>query len=205
MIRNSGVRYNESGQVLMLLVLCLVALLGFAALVVDLGYVFYAHERLVAATQAAALAGSAVLPDSAAVTVAKQYAAASGDANNFPNMTITNVSAVTHCQIHQPGGLVAELCRSHLPQLHYGDGNRDRTNVFRQDLRGSFRRRIRNRNRPGQRRIAPPLRRHGNPRRNELDELDSRLKLYRPGDYREERTHGRAMRAVRDSAIAGPA
>ena len=45
------------------MVLMMVVLLGFAALVVDVGYAYYAHRSLQSSADAAALAGAQELPN----------------------------------------------------------------------------------------------------------------------------------------------
>ena len=54
---------QERGQVIVLVVVMLIVMLGFAALVIDVGYAYYAHRSLQASTDAAALAGAQELPD----------------------------------------------------------------------------------------------------------------------------------------------
>jgi Flp pilus assembly protein TadG len=54
---------NERGQALVLTVLALVALLGMAALVLDVGAWFHQKRQLQATADAAALAGAQLLPD----------------------------------------------------------------------------------------------------------------------------------------------
>jgi uncharacterized membrane protein len=49
--------------VVVLVVVMLVVLLGFAALVIDVGYAYYAHRQLQASADAAALAGAQELPN----------------------------------------------------------------------------------------------------------------------------------------------
>lgn len=55
-------RRGERGQVIVLLVLFLVVLLGMSAMVIDVGYAYYAHRSLQASADAAALAGAQELP-----------------------------------------------------------------------------------------------------------------------------------------------
>ena len=56
---------NERGQSMVLTVVFMVVLLGFAALVVDVGSWYRAHRSAQATADASALAGAAVLPDTA--------------------------------------------------------------------------------------------------------------------------------------------
>jgi hypothetical protein len=69
-------RRNQSGQAFVLTVLFMTALIGMAALVIDLGSWFRAHRQLQATADAAALAGAQELPGSTgdAKTFAVNYA-----------------------------------------------------------------------------------------------------------------------------------
>ena len=65
---------NQSGQVIVLVVLGLAVLLGAAALVVDLGYAYSAQRNLQSSADSAALAGAQGLPNVGnVVQFAKQY------------------------------------------------------------------------------------------------------------------------------------
>jgi len=67
---------NQSGQAFVVTVLMITALLGLAALVLDVGSWFRAHRSLQATADAAALAGAQALPDSpgTATSLANDYA-----------------------------------------------------------------------------------------------------------------------------------
>jgi hypothetical protein len=66
---------NERGQSMVITVVFMVVLLGFAALVVDVGSWYRAHRAAQSTADASALAGAQVLPDTAAAqTLATQYA-----------------------------------------------------------------------------------------------------------------------------------
>lgn len=82
-------RRNQSGQTFVLTVFMITALLGLAALVVDLGSWFRAHRELQATADAAALAGAQELPGSTgnATAFAEQYAR-----NNTQGLTGVNIS-----------------------------------------------------------------------------------------------------------------
>ena len=82
-------RRNQSGQAFVLTVLMITALLGMAALVVDLGSWFRAHRELQATADAAALAGAQELPGSTgnANAFAVQYAH-----KNTQGLTAVNVT-----------------------------------------------------------------------------------------------------------------
>ncbi len=72
---------DERGQSLVLVVLFLVVLLGFAALVLDVGHAYLAQRKLQASVDAAALAGAGGLPSvSSASGLAGAYGAAGANA-----------------------------------------------------------------------------------------------------------------------------
>jgi hypothetical protein len=76
----SFVRKNESGQAIVLMTLSLVAILGMAALVLDVGNWFHTKRQLQGTADAATLAGAQKLPDdpSGASTMAMSYANQNG-------------------------------------------------------------------------------------------------------------------------------
>jgi hypothetical protein len=79
---------NNRGQSMVLTVVFMVVLLGFAALVVDVGSWYRAHRSAQATADASALAGAAVLPDTAAATaLATQYANKNGGSGSGPSGT----------------------------------------------------------------------------------------------------------------------
>ena len=85
---------NERGQSMVLTVVFMVVLLGFAALVVDVGSWYRAHRSAQATADASALAGAAVLPDTAAASaLATQYATKNGGSGSGlgsgPQITFT--------------------------------------------------------------------------------------------------------------------
>jgi Flp pilus assembly protein TadG len=89
-------RRDESGAVAVLVAAGLVALVGFGALVVDVGYFFYAQRVVQASAQAAALAGAQGLGfGGTPLTTATTYSAASGDKNAVAHLPVTVVSAST--------------------------------------------------------------------------------------------------------------
>ena len=57
------VRDGQRGQTFVLVAIMLPVLLGMAALVIDLGYVYVSYQQLLSATQAAALAGGGAIPN----------------------------------------------------------------------------------------------------------------------------------------------
>ena len=95
---------DERGQVIVLMVLMMVVLLGFAALVVDVGYAYYAHRSLQYSADAAALAGSQELPNAAnAAAVARQYSSSAGNKNNRANINNVTTTVTTKCVVSLGG------------------------------------------------------------------------------------------------------
>src|SRR5262249_20010255 len=79
---------NQRGQSMVLTVVFMVVLLGFAALVIDVGSWYRAHRSAQATADASALAGAQVLPDSAGATaLAQQYATKNGGSGSGPSGT----------------------------------------------------------------------------------------------------------------------
>jgi len=73
-------------------------LLGMAALVIDLGYAYISYQQLVAATQAAALAGGGAIPNTlppTAVTAAVNYSGL--NLNKYPNLQNVSLSINLAC------------------------------------------------------------------------------------------------------------
>jgi Flp pilus assembly protein TadG len=82
----------------------LVVLLGMAALVVDVGYAYYAHRSLQASADAAALAGAQELPNGTqAEAVARQYSAAPGAKNYRGDLEDVTTTVTTKCIASIPG------------------------------------------------------------------------------------------------------
>jgi hypothetical protein len=87
-----------------LVVLMLVVLLGFAALVIDVGYAYYAHRQLQASADAAALAGAQELPNqSAAVSRAREYSSSEGAKNEHHDIPDVITTVETKCINSIPG------------------------------------------------------------------------------------------------------
>ncbi|MEA2186110.1 MAG: hypothetical protein QOK16_1121 [Solirubrobacteraceae bacterium] len=91
---------GERGQILIVVVLAMLALLGVAAFAIDVGYAYYAKRQLQSATDAAALAGAQDLPTAAIATAtAASYAAANTPSNltfDFTYQTAcTNTSVIS--------------------------------------------------------------------------------------------------------------
>jgi hypothetical protein len=84
---------DQRGQVLAVVLVMLVVLLGFAAFVVDFGLIYISYRELQTSTDAAALAGAEVLPNSTATTTATLYSGVSGNKNSYSNLpNVTMVS-----------------------------------------------------------------------------------------------------------------
>lgn len=95
---------EERGQVIILLVVFMVVLLGMAAMVIDVGYAYYAHRSLQASADASALAGAQELPDPArAESVAHEYSAGTGGKNQRDNVPGVQTTVTTRCLNAVPG------------------------------------------------------------------------------------------------------
>ena len=87
-----------------MVVLFLFVLLGMAAMVIDVGYAFYAQRSLQAQVDAAALAGAQELPDpSRAEAVAYEYSGRAGGRNERSNVRNVTVEVRTRCLTRIPG------------------------------------------------------------------------------------------------------
>ena len=88
MIRGRARR--QDGQALVIVALAMVVLLGFAALVVDIGRVWIAQRNLQAAVDAAALVAGQNLPNATtAYSEAVSYSGATGDKNALDGYGVT--------------------------------------------------------------------------------------------------------------------
>jgi hypothetical protein len=95
---------EERGQALVIVVLFLFVLLGMAAMVIDVGYAYYAHRTLQAQVDAAALAGAQELPNSArAEALAFEYSGEAGAKNARDNVRDVRVEVKTRCLTKIPG------------------------------------------------------------------------------------------------------
>jgi Flp pilus assembly protein TadG len=86
---------NQNGAVAILAGVMIFALLAFSAIVVDLGYLFYAQRSLQASADAAALAGAQNInlgTGGTAISTAISYSAVSGGKNVNANLTVTMAS-----------------------------------------------------------------------------------------------------------------
>ena len=87
-------RRDESGAVIVLVALMIVALIGLSALAIDIGNLAYAQRRLQAVTDMAALAGAEVIncgncATNSAIITATTYSGAAGSKNAQPGLTMT--------------------------------------------------------------------------------------------------------------------
>jgi len=93
-------RDGRRGQSIVTIMIAMVALLGTAALVIDIGDLYWAYRQLQAATREAALAGGSVLSvDTAgeAIATATNYGAASGELNAYSSLTNVTLTASVKC------------------------------------------------------------------------------------------------------------
>lgn len=77
-----------------------VGLMGLAGMVIDVGHLYISYNELLASTNAAALAGAEVLPNSTAATIATQYSATAGNLNahgNLPGVTMVSGYPEVYC------------------------------------------------------------------------------------------------------------
>ena len=83
-------RRQFSGQILILASIAMVVLLGFAALAVDMGYLYSTRRRMQTAADAAAVAGATALRDGESYTnAADDVASFNGFTNSQNNVTVT--------------------------------------------------------------------------------------------------------------------
>jgi hypothetical protein len=94
---------GERGQVLLIVILALVALLGVAAFAIDVGYAYYAKRQLQSAADAAALAGAQDLPDAAAATATAQSYAAANTPSNISGFAFTYTASCTKTAVIATG------------------------------------------------------------------------------------------------------
>jgi Flp pilus assembly protein TadG len=94
---------GERGQVLLVVILALVALLGVAAFAIDVGYAYYAKRQLQSAADAAALAGAQDLPDVATATATAQSYAAANTPANISSFDFTYTTSCTKTAVIATG------------------------------------------------------------------------------------------------------
>jgi hypothetical protein len=91
-------RNSQRGQTFVMVAILLPVLLGMAALVIDLGYVYVSYQQLLAATQAAALAGGGAIPNVSAPTATTAAFNYSGlSLNKYPNLQSVSLSVSLAC------------------------------------------------------------------------------------------------------------
>ena len=93
-------RDGQRGQTLAMVALLLPVLLGMAALIIDLGYIYVSYQQLVSATQAAALAGGGAITNPSgptATTFVLDYSALGTYGNKHPNLKNVNLSVSLAC------------------------------------------------------------------------------------------------------------
>src|SRR5277367_6722241 len=93
-------RDGQQGQVLVLMAFLLVALLSAAALVIDIGDIYYSYQELESATMSAAMAGGSAIPNGNAITVATNYSGyQTGGAlyNIYANLNVTGATPTLGC------------------------------------------------------------------------------------------------------------
>ena len=95
---------DERGQVLPIVALMMVSFLGMAAIVVDVGDVYYSYNELVISTNAAAMAGAQGLPFNTttvnqAKTNATNYSSKSNTSENnvYANLNVTSATYALGC------------------------------------------------------------------------------------------------------------
>ena len=100
--RIRAARTDESGQALVLALVCMVALLALVGFVVDVGHAYLVQRQLQSGVDAAALAGAQQLPDSTLATTAAQQLGPGG--TNAPDsVDNSNTTVVMKCVQSAPG------------------------------------------------------------------------------------------------------
>lgn len=106
---------NERGQALVILSLGLTAFIGLAGVSVETGHAYLAYQKLVASTNAAAMAGAQAMPDTTQATAnVNAYSSITGGRNATPllsNVGVTptfacssNISTKLHVACQSPNG-----------------------------------------------------------------------------------------------------
>jgi len=88
---------DQRGQVLPMVAIFMVGFLGMSAYVVDVGRVYVSYRQLQSSTNAAALAGAEVLPNSGAATTATAYSSATGGKNAFGDLATVTTTVTAKC------------------------------------------------------------------------------------------------------------
>jgi Putative Flp pilus-assembly TadE/G-like/von Willebrand factor type A domain len=102
-VRGKGLQpRREDGQSLVIVVVFMIVLLGFCALVLDVGHAYLAQRRLQSSVDAAALAGATALPDvNAANTLASDFG--DGGQNTPEWVDGVQMTVATKCLAGVPG------------------------------------------------------------------------------------------------------
>jgi len=93
-------RNGQRGQSIAFVAALLPVLIGIAAITIDLSYAYLSYRELASATQAAALAGGAAIPNPSAPTAtnaALHFSALKGDLNYHPNLQNVSLSISLTC------------------------------------------------------------------------------------------------------------
>ncbi len=103
---------NQNGQTAIVVVFTCSTMMALAAASVETGHVYYAYQQLVASTNAAALAGAEVMPDTTlASTYVTTYSAQTGKLNATP--MLTNVVATpTYLCLSSVSGTLGVACET---------------------------------------------------------------------------------------------
>lgn len=90
---------DEKAQVLPMMAVLMIGFLGMAAIVLDVGDVYYSYHELQASSNAAALAAAEALPTSGTLALqnAKAYSSQSSEKNSFGNLNVIGYTATLGC------------------------------------------------------------------------------------------------------------
>lgn len=83
---------DNRGSVAIIVAIAMIALMGVAAVVIDISYVYNVRRQLQNATDQSALAGASQVYQSAGVSTATSYSATTGNKNVAPGITVSMVS-----------------------------------------------------------------------------------------------------------------
>ena len=83
---------DNRGSVAIIVAIAMIALMGVAAIVIDISYVYNVRRQLQNATDQSALAGASQVYQSTGVATATSYSATTGNKNVAPGITVTMVS-----------------------------------------------------------------------------------------------------------------
>lgn len=109
---------DESGQTLIMMAVLMIGFFGMAAIVADVGDVYYSYSELRSSTDAAALAAAQGMPfntstvDQAALN-ATEYSAQTGKLNAWGNLDVTNYTYQSACLSTGVGAEIPCLATGH--------------------------------------------------------------------------------------------